>query len=469
MRNYTEQELTVLPGDSRLLFADSATAGVLVYVKQSQSRGEQNQRRVYKTPADGLSLCDMECAHDRVQALRCLTHGSSSFSLYPTTDHQHAVNYFLWKAAHDCSFTMKRAAELFQRNVYIISMPANLFDFLTQVTWEELQNTMMFTLANLASYSDGLHVLQKELAPALTALLKKHVERLQYEDEDGCDLHAFRLLLDNVMDRIPCMGPWMVSTMLCYLSTTDMTELLAQRYDRPIFSKPEKYEMIHTVMWNLFKDWRMYKYLLVQLGGRSTSQALNTMAQTIARGTQHFVAYSVGLLLQISSQSSTSSYYPSMTASHRAVEPLFIRYLSSLPTDIIAGSLIPSLCEAYARQEIAVSQRTDDVPAKLQQENPLQQARVQLTVTPFSLKSLILEHGVLLSFYQRSHAAEEMDTNDDSNHAENDNDDAPAGGSGNNNSAAQYHGETPLYQDMSAAPLAGLDLGDIVLEMRAHA
>lgn len=413
LRDYSEPELMALPADSRLLFADELADGLLVYDAPPAPRAfAPRRRRVLKSRAS-VSQAQLTSALSRVRALRCISHGLSTFSLYPTTDQQHHVNRFLWEAANNCSFPAAAAATLFQRNVFIISMPAALFDFLTSVTWEQLEHAVLFVLAHLAADAHGLDILHEELAPTLAAKLVGGFP--SNGPSEGCEPHVFRLLLDLVMDRIVWMGPWVVPTTLCYLSASDMTDLLAERYERPIFSTPEKFELVHTMMWNIYRDWQTYHHILVKEGGYSRLEALELMARTISKGTQSLVDGGIRTLLQMTTTEHSwddipfryegpNSTYPGPECMYPLPHRLLgMSHLSRVPEDVVLRLLLPKLCEAYASDE-TLRRRAPISPPVVEANGDTPSS----VAVPFSLKFWVLEDHNLLRFYHESDEDGEM-------------------------------------------------------------
>lgn len=396
LRDYSEQELRALPADSRLLFADNVSNGILTWHASENPSNTHRRRRVLQDDST-VTPQQFKQVLSHIRALRCISRGISSFSLYPTTEQQCQVNNFLWRAANNVSFDAREAATLFQRTVFIISMPSTLFDYLTKVTWTQLEDVILFTLTNLANGSNGLHVLRNELAPSLASRLDHYLP--DADPQSTCDPIAFRNMLDYVMDRIVSVGPWIVPTTLCYLSASDMTELLAQRYDRPIFATPERFELMHSMVWNIYRDWQTYREVLVQLGGRTRPDALETMANTISRRAQGFLDQSIRVVLRISSnmQFCDETSLPQRNTQEPPSPPVpaVNSYLSLLPTDVVLGKLIPKLCDVYSTDDdchrmAASSSPTLDVPTE-----PTLPASV-----PFSLKHLVLEDRILLQLYR---------------------------------------------------------------------
>lgn len=334
----------------------------------------------------------------------------SAFSLYPTTEQQYTVNKFLWQAANDYSFRAHDAAKLFQRNVFIISMPAPLFDFLTTVTWEQLEEATLYVLVTLAHDANGFHVLHEELAPSLAAKLANGTPP---NVPDPCDHRTFRLLMDLVMERIMWTGPWILPTTLCFLSASDMTDLLARRYGRPIFATPEKFELVHSMMWSIFRDWQTYRHLLVRLGGMSRLKALELMARTISRGAQSLVENAIRTLLQLTVQLHDCHDLPfDLTGSQSALPlpsglSLKKNYLSVLPMDVVLSKLLPKLCEAYASDD-KFRRRTRPVGAQ-------RNVTVEMLPPRLSLKNWVLEDATLHHFY---HNANGEDADDDMSDAD---------------------------------------------------
>lgn len=377
LRDYTETELLALPADSRLLFADNIRQGLLTYDNPPPSI----RRRRLLQPPSAISPATLQTALHRVRALRCLSHGISTFALYPTTDQQHTVNRFLWRAANHFAFDAREAAHLFQRNVFVVSMPSSLFDFLTSVTWEQLENAMLFVLTNLAQASRGMAILQEELAPCLVSRLDQF--NALPDQMASVDPKAFRLMLDLLMDRIVCMGAWLIPTTLCYLSASDMTELLARRYDRSIFSTPEKFELVHTMMWNIYRDWQVYRHVLVKNGARTRLQALELMAKTIAKGTQGNLHLGISTLSDLASEIRLP---PSPKAS----------YFSMLPMDIILCKLMPNICDVYADDHNPHhTARSSGGPSSA----PFPPDHPSSVTVPFSLKSWVLENHRMNQLY----------------------------------------------------------------------
>lgn len=374
LRDYTEAELMALPADSRLIFADGLADGVVTYDITRPPAYDPQRRRIIRSLSP-VSRLRLKTALKRVGALRCISHGLSAFSLYPTTDMQYNVNKFLWQAANKSSFRANAAAALFNRNVFILSMPASLFDFLTSVTWEQFERALLFVLVNLANDEVALDTLRTELAPALARRLTDSVLE---EIADSCDVVTFKLLMDHVLDRVVWMGPWIVPTTLCYLSASDMTELLARRFQRPIFATPEKFELIHSMMWNIYRDWQTYKHVLITLGGLSQLDALQVMARVIAKGRQADAEQSIDALMQSVSTSEGSNL------------------LSGLPADIILSAILPKVCQGYASEDPMTKRNPSAIIAEAIPEDP-----PSPVAAPFSLKSWVLEDRTLQQFYAK--------------------------------------------------------------------
>lgn len=401
LRDYSETELLALPPDSRLLFADNVHQGLLTY----DNPPKLSRRRRVLHPKDALTPQQLQSALQRVRALRCLSHGLSAFSLYPTTDQQYRVNHFLWRAANAYSFEAREAAQLFQRNVFVVCMPAALFDFLTSVSWPQLESTILVILTNLAQGNRGMGILHSELAPCLSSKLDDYAG--MSDPVSHADPHVFRLMLDLVMDRIVCMGPWVIPTSLCYLSASDMTQLLAHRYERSIFSTPEKFELVHTMMWNIYRDWQTYRQVLVKNGGRPRLEALELMARTISKGSQAMVNNGIRTLYQLAMESDKSDHTCqdiSMVKRDGSTtrQRKLVTYISQLPTDVILGKLMPTLCEAYASDD--KSKRRAATSTRVTEATP---EVVSPVTVPFSLKSWVLEDHVMHQFYHSLDAEDE--------------------------------------------------------------
>lgn len=276
-------------------------------------------------------------------------------------------------------------------------MPAPLFDFLTSVSWEQLEVTVIFVLTILAQGNRGMRILHDELAPVMADKLSRFANIP--DPGSVCDPNAFRLMLDLVMDRIVCMGPWVVPTTLCYLSAIDMTDLLAHRYQRPIFSTPEKFELVHTMMWNIYRDWQTYRHVLVKNGGRSRLEALELMARTISMGAQSLVDEGLRTLYQLAHETHDRTLidppHGSPTCNSAPLHaPRRKNFLSLLPTDIIVGKLMPKVCDVYANDDRyrRRSPATNALPEQLPD-------LLSPVTVPFSLKSWVLEDHFLHQMY----------------------------------------------------------------------
>lgn len=415
LRDYTQTELLALPADSRLLFADNVHNGLFTYDSARNAVYPLCKRRVLQ-PRAAVSPLDLQAALSRVRALRCISHGLSSFSLYPTNEHEYNVTRFLWRAANSFTFEAREAAALFQRNVFIICMPASLFDFLTAVTWEQVETSLIYILTCLADGREGMEVLNEDLAAPLVTKLRQFAN---VDDPTALvDPHAFRLFVDVIMGRIAWMGPWVVPTTLCYLSASDMTQLLSNRFDRDIFSAPHKFEVMQCMMWNIYRDWQTYHHVLVRNGEWCRRDALEVMACMILKKGQKSIddamqsvwslcqpivdtpaPPAVDIMLASAASSTTSS------ATDRSEQPRLIEkkgsLLASLPTDVVLNKVFPKLFEVYGK-DLKENMRSDSSGSG---RSPIEPAS-PVTV-PFSLKSWVMENYKLEAFYRRCSTTEE--------------------------------------------------------------
>lgn len=229
---------------------------------------------------------------------------------------------------------------------------------------------------------------------------------------DTCDYRTFRLLMDLVMERITWTGPWILPTMLCFLSASDMTDLLARRYERPIFATPEKFELVHSMMWSIFRDWQTYRHLLVRLGGMSRLKALELMARTISRGAQSLVEQAIRTLLQLTVELHECHDLPfDLTGSQTSLPlPLPVplplpsgvstkkNYLSMLPIDVILCKLLPKLCESYASD--------DKIQRKTRPASANRNVVVEAVVPRLTLRNWVLEDATLHHFYHNGDGEE---------------------------------------------------------------
>lgn len=340
------------------------------------------------------------------------------------------MSRFLWRAANRFTFDAREAAALFQRNVFIIAMPASLFDYLTAFTWEQVENSLVYILICLADGHQGIDVLKHDLAPALVAKVD-HFTGLP-NPASLVDRLAFRLFIDVVMDRIAWMGPWVVPTTLCYLSAGDMTQMLARRLERDIFSAPDKFDVAQSMMWNIYCDWRTYHNMLVLNAGWSRRDALHLMARTISKGAQSAVNTEFRTVLRLCGETdeynfndrplpgasvsfSSLSSFPFKEAGHGLAKKdeqvngekaeagrrrkRMPSLLEQLPSDVIVNKIVPMVFEAHANDE-RERRRPDGSVAGARGTTP-DQGRTSPVSGPFTLKSWVLENYKLELFYRK--------------------------------------------------------------------
>lgn len=386
LRDYSDTELMALPANSRLLFAENLQDGLLTYQTEQHSssgilRIPALRRRVLKS----IPQLQLRHALSKVKALRCMSHGLSSFSLYPTTQQQYLVNRFLWASANSYSFSARDAATLFQRNVFIISMPASLFDYLTSVTWEQVEYALLFVLVSLARDENSTRVLKSEL-PAELANKFDTMDNLAMK----VNLDAFKLFSDKVLDHIIWTGPWLISTGLCFLSASDMSELLDKRYQRAIFSTPEKFELVHTMMWNIYRDWQTYRELLVAYGQMSRLDALELMAKTISRSGQEHMQATVKELLElcVGGTALDRGDFPfALDEDKTCLQRKRKRsHFGKLPFNVLMFEIVPKVCKGVAERKYARRSRGEH-------------ARREAGVNDVSLKQWLISNTELLGFY----------------------------------------------------------------------
>lgn len=406
LRDYTETELLALPADSRLLFADNVHNGLITYDPYTNtSRYPRRKRRILQ-PRGAVSAQHLQSALSRVRALRCISHGISSFSLYPTNEQEYNVTKFLWRAANNLTFEAREAAALFQRNVFIISMSASLFDFLTAVSWDQVEQSLIYILTCLADGHEGMEVLKEDLAAPLVA----KIDQFANVDDPAMLVNpqAFRLFVDVIMDGIAWMGPWVVPTTLCYLSASDMTQLLSNRFDRDIFSAPEKFELVQSMMWNIYRDWQTYHHVLVRNGDWPRRDALQVMASMIRKKGQASVDEVMHTVLQLCLECDQTTLscldiHYSVDRVRAAVlcateKPQPVRrkksLFSSLPSDVVLNKIFPKLFQVYVK-DLRERIRSDLSTGARQTSEPPSPVTVL-----FSLKSWVLENFKLQSFYR---------------------------------------------------------------------
>ena len=411
LRDYTESELLALPPDSRLLFAEKVHQGLITY--DNTSSRPYAYRRVLQPP-NKITESQLPKIVAPITALRCISHGMSAFSLHPATSQEHRVNYFLWRAANQVCFDAREAAQLFRRNVFVICIPAVLFDFLTTVTWEQLESALVCVLATLARRDRGLEALKNEIAPSLAHYIDDYIENP--DPTAHCCPDVFCLLVDSIMEGISSVRPWIVPTTLAYLSATDMTELLQGRFDRPIFSAPEKFELMHSMMWNIYRDWQTYREVLVKNGRRSRIDALELMAKTISQGTQKLVDHGVRTLEKLVMEKLETNYSNDDACSDKLTNSNGKKrrpnYIARLPADIVYKELMPRVCDTYVRNQQFLPRRLGTYQHI---ESGIEPWPSPSVTTATSLKTWVLEDHALHLMFHAYDSDEEDDIFDEIN------------------------------------------------------
>lgn len=395
--DYSSSDLRALPRDTRVIFAESPN--------------ERFITSTFQTPAQRNSLAEKrwEELFSSIGSLRCERSQEAAFSAYPTTEKAVECNKFLWQAVQNSSFSAKTAADLFEKNVYCISLPEGLYNFLATVSWEAIEETLLYVLATIAEdEDDAMDLLQSELASSLYAQVGAFCQRDSREPPA-----AFRIMMDQVFNFIFSLGPWTIPVSLSYISAEDMGLLENGEAPTALKRGHEEVPRQNAIMYKLYCDFRVYeKFLYPQL---SRVQMLDVMARVIA-GKNHPSAWSAvdELLLMVKK------------GQNAAQEKKSQNLLAILPLELVLDFIIPSVIVRYAEdvpsgiaqksQDVPSSHRStsmDDVDAELDameqdeskfdgmeigdnQECPFQSYR---NPSPWSLKFMLLEHRTLLRHY----------------------------------------------------------------------
>ncbi|KAI0563061.1 hypothetical protein FGB62_47g130 [Gracilaria domingensis] len=252
----------------------------------------------------------------------------ASFNLYPATLSDLAINHLIWSVAQKGEYDPTVGNLLLQNNILSLAMPQEFYDFLHEITEEELTHSMLEVLALIAEDEDteGLSLMKAELEPSIWEDLVQYMDECSAKNQSRMDskTKAGRKLMIAVESllRFCYLSPWKIDIYASYITphefnkafqdmqkTMLMSEsdqqshrfsfdrrLVRSNARRPVASLCQTSRLLvssHTnfsdrnrVFWKLFQDWRRYRKVLVQFLGIPPAQAVQTMVDSISYGTQ---------------------------------------------------------------------------------------------------------------------------------------------------------------------------------------
>lgn len=432
---YSTDVLRLLPRGIRIIFAKSPHENYIL-------------RRRYLVLAErqSRSATDFQAGLDNVKALRCISESASAFAAYPTSEHDMNVNHFLWRTVQENSFLASEAVDLFEKNVFCVCVPDALYAFLREVSWDQLEDALLFVVSTSAFGEDiGMTVLQDELEYSFLKKVKAYAVGRASQHNRGPPC-VFASLMDDVMDRIHSLGSWSLPTTLAYLSASDMgfidDAISRQIRSAGIYPKlPKCSEKIHSlnqVMWQLYRDWIAYERVLCKDGGYSTQAGLDVMARVLAAGNHESTWNAVQAVLACARLSvpleltrisaSLASNDLSLLGNHEGTRP---NLLPTVPRDVVFGFLIPSLISSFST-EISQVHREDnhilaiddvvdidvDGDIEFDQEegtdshisegnmDPCLDLDGLASISPWSLKFMLLDNPLMMQYYNRAKECE---------------------------------------------------------------
>eukprot|EP00737_Agarophyton_chilense_P000652 gb/GEZJ01000723.1/.p2 GENE.gb/GEZJ01000723.1/~~gb/GEZJ01000723.1/.p2 ORF type:complete len:414 (-),score=42.24 gb/GEZJ01000723.1/:5268-6509(-) len=250
------------------------------------------------------------------------------FNLYPATLTDLQINHMIWTVAQKGEYDPAQGNLLLQNNVLSLAMPQEFYDFLHDISEEELKCSMLEVLALIAEDEDseGLSLMKSELEPSIWKDLVEYMDNCVVKDQSRMDskTKAGRKLMIAVESllRFCYLSPWKIDIYASYITPQELNsackemqrtvhspqnELDSPRFSvdrrlvrsnarRPVASLCQTSRLIvsshsnfsdrNRVFWKLFQDWRRYRKVLVQFLGLSPAKAVRTLVDSISNGTQ---------------------------------------------------------------------------------------------------------------------------------------------------------------------------------------
>lgn len=271
MCKYTQLEEAQVKTDSRMCFAvHDETA---IYGATSASN--------YVSKRQGPRP-DLRTLISQLPGLRCRS-GFTCFNIYPTSQMTLDVNLFLWDTVHNGFYDAVKGNDLFGTNIFVLGLPAELFDFLVHVTLQALDVAIIDFLVllhhQLTTDGDvvGVSKLQEELLPEVWERLEANIGVF----ENGEPKEAERAATLEHLVQISFMTPWRVDVLAGYLSPADMGLLLDHGPRHlsgalPAFGS-DCVGVRGSALLKLFRDWQVYDDVLCKRLSMKRCAALEAM------------------------------------------------------------------------------------------------------------------------------------------------------------------------------------------------
>lgn len=320
MCEYTQLEEAQVKTDSRMCFA--------VYDEKalySTSVGTESLMAVRQLPRP-----DLRSLIGHLPGLRCRS-GFTCFNIYPTSQMTLDVNRFLWDTVHNGFYDSVKGNALFSTNIFVLGLPAELFDFLVHVTLEALDVAIIDFLVllhhQLTTDGDviGVSKLQEELLPEVWNRLEANIGVF----ENGEPKEAERAATLEHLVQISFMTPWRVDVLAGYLSPADMGLLLDHGPRHlsgalPAFGS-DCVGVRGSALLKMFRDWQVYDDVLCKRLSMKRCAALEAMDRAIYVGRSECMYGEAAAVVDLCDRKQSYFSLLPMELIERAVIPWIVR------------------------------------------------------------------------------------------------------------------------------------------------
>jgi hypothetical protein len=276
MSVYTQLEANQVKSDVRMCFAVGAEEAILT-IPNGLSHIHPSKHEQLSTMMSSMP------------GLRCRS-GHSCFNIYPTTESTLEINNFLWRTVQNGYYDAEMGNSIFGSNVFVLGLPAELYDFLIHVTLPALDIAIIDFLVllhhQLTTDGDavGVEKLREELLPEVW----ERVERNIGVFDNGEPKEAERAATLEHLVQISFMTPWRVDVMAGFLNPQDMSTLLshgphAASERLPSFG-PDSVGVRGSALLKMYRDWLVYDDLLCQRLSMKRNAALEAMDRAVYCG-----------------------------------------------------------------------------------------------------------------------------------------------------------------------------------------
>jgi hypothetical protein len=316
MSHYSQLEVAQVKTDMRMTFAVGSEESIQLtstqHIVQPSKRKELRMLMSY------------------LPGLRCRP-GYSCFNIYPTTEITLKVNTFLWETVQAGFYDSMKGNAIFGDNVFVLGLPAELYNFLVHVSLAALDVAMIDFLVllhhQLTTDDDAIGVakLREELLPKIWNRVEANIGVF----DNGEPREAERAATLEHLVQISFMTPWRVDILAGYLSQGDMTTLIdkgpfALSASLPSFGA-DSVGVRGSALMKMYRDWRVYDEVLCQRLRMKRNAALEAMDRAVHCGRSGYTYEQTAAVVDLSyDQSSWFSRLP-IEVIERSVVPWVVR------------------------------------------------------------------------------------------------------------------------------------------------